>query len=739
MRLTARLAFALAIVGAGCVDVETDPGEGPGDLPPLDGPTVEFDPGNSIIPFPNNLVRDRTTGKVNLPQQCNESPAQTQLRTQVLNTLDGFGTFKVALRFTATEPVDMASLSEHIVLYARDPAGSAAIPVVAFPSMTSRFSADCATPSVVDSVVIVPRVPLQQKTTYVVGVTAGLRTMGGEDFVPSSTWALVRQATNPVTVDQQGNIVAERTPLDATEDAQTLLGLNLLWNAHAQGMAFLADKGVPNDSVLLGWEFTTQTTTDQLDPMATGSPASEIATTPLTGITSVIPGGTPIDAFFCTQVFGLAYPSPECTATCNQVGCANVADVVRGFVSAKDYQTRITGGLNPVPGPWNDPVHPTNPMDAVLVALAVYPTGAAPANGWPTIVFGHGLGSSKESLLAIASQLATAGFASVAIDFVAHGDPARGGRAVQISNDAAIGCDGTVRPSTHPQCFAQILSSNLATTRDNIRQTVVDLQRTIAAARACGTTMCGPLRIDETKVGYMGISLGGIIGTMVNAEANPQLASGVTNVAAVGWVDIIENTLTPQIKCPLVDSLIDAGVITGDKWNPVAMTGICLTDEWKTQPGYQTFAAAARWILDPGDGANFTGKLATRLTLLQEVIPNPAITDNIGDAVVPNVATDQLGALTGRMPAEADMFTGTEGPSAPLLTMPTQSKWLTYKDLPAGGPFPGNDFHHASLLRPSQTGTVPATVAERLGTGRVQTDAIGFLSITICGGACRVP
>src|SRR6185503_12773355 len=56
-----------ALTLGGCPSVTVDSGEG------APQPTVEFDPANKIIPFPNNLLLDPATGKVALPEQCNES------------------------------------------------------------------------------------------------------------------------------------------------------------------------------------------------------------------------------------------------------------------------------------------------------------------------------------------------------------------------------------------------------------------------------------------------------------------------------------------------------------------------------------------------------------------------------------------------------------------------------------------------------------------------------------------
>jgi hypothetical protein len=198
---------------------------------------------------------------------------------------------------------------------------------------------------------------------------------------------------------------------------------------------------------------------------------------------------------------------------------------------------------------------------------------------------------------------------------------------------------------------------------------------------------------------------------------DPTIKAAVLNVAGVGWLDLLENTKTLAFSCPLVDALIDAGVLTGDKSNLAVTpaTGLCTTNAWKAQPGYAQFGSIARWALDPGDGANYTKMLAARKFLLQEVVD---------DHVVPNITSDDMGALTGLAPMIADQFTGAEPASAAITTMPTATKWVRYPTLPAAGAFPGNNYAHGSLLAPAT-----ADVAGALGTGRMQTDAFTFLSI----------
>ena len=772
------LACAL-VLAAGCPDVSKDTNEGP-------VPTVEFDPAaaNPIVPFPNNLAL--VNGKVALPKQACESPAATQIREGILNTLDGFGTYELIMTTTLTAPPDPATVQPtNIVMYKIatgttpvDPASARPVQLNAVPIQTPRFDPNnCSTPTMVDTIAILPSVPLDENSTYVVAVLDGLKPMAGGNYYPSPTWALVRQPTDPVTVDANGHIVAESTPLVPGQDAngngvpdeQELLGLNQLWQLHAPALKFLDATGTITDrhQVLVAWTFTTQTTTDPLDPSVAGSPAAMEPTSKL-GVFVSLAGaaGGPTPTQFLTAA----------GVPCGALPCNAIGQIFGGTFTSPSYQVLgpnpLPGGAM-IPGAWTDPYHPTVQNDnQSLQFFAMTPASAAPAGGYPLVVFGHGLGSSKESLVAIGPQLAAAGFASIAIDFQASGS-----RAVRITNDPTQGCAGTcsvtttttctqasdcptgqtcknavgtaISPTTTQQCYAPILSVDLAADRDNIRQTVLDLERVTLAAKACGPTGCtaanGPaFPIDPAHVDYMGISLGGIIGSTTSAVVPYQ--GSVLNVAAVGWIDIVTNTQSLAIKCPIVNALIDLGVVTGTKWDPTNPTvGACTTNDWTMQPGFQQFSSIAKWILDPADGANFMRLLAPRKFVLQEVVD---------DQVVPNVATGREGLLLGQSAMMADPYNplATPAPSAAITTDLMSSKWVQYQNLPpsdAGTGGFGNTFQHASLLVPDPT-TPGHCVADPtttcmadtdcqgaggnrcifpgpLGTARVQLDALTFL------------
>src|SRR6185369_6194994 len=137
----------------------------------------------------------------------------------------------------------------HVVLYKRatgtmgvDPAAAAPIPFVAQLTTTARYDAACAAATPVPQLVIIPRVPLDQKSTYVIAILDGLKTASGASFQASGTWRLIDTKDDPVTV-KDGLVIADRTPLDPSkdEDRATLLGIDLLWKAHAQGVKFLVE------------------------------------------------------------------------------------------------------------------------------------------------------------------------------------------------------------------------------------------------------------------------------------------------------------------------------------------------------------------------------------------------------------------------------------------------------------------------------------------------------------------
>lgn len=707
----------MVVLGCGCVDVDTDAGEH--QLPPVDGPTALLDPSAGVIPFPNNLVLDPGTGLVNLPAPCDELPAQQLIREQ-LNTLDGFGTFHPSLQTTFTAALDASSLAGRVMMFERlrDGVAVPAEDAVPLPIATRLVDvvqprADCDGSISRHSLIIVPLVPLAQRSTYVVVLRQGIMTSSGKAVLPSPTWALIRQQQDPVVVSN-GEIVTERTPLDPVADRDQLLGLDLLWKAHAPALAFVdTATGLSRSQILLAWELRTQTTIDPLDPTVSGSVAQKLAPDRPAGIASIT-GSQTAPEFLRARLGDQA---------CALVNCDAVGNIVAGAFETPDYQQAMPNPMPqglPIPGAWSDPLAPALVREQAVSLIAFVPATPAPPDGYPVIVFGHDLSRSRNDLFAVGPQLAAAGFVSVAIDWVAHGS-----RAVRISDDATLGCDGTPAPTTAPQCFAPVLSTDLAVTRDNLRQSVLDLLSLLRALDDCADHECGVLDVDPSRMGFWGHGLGAFIGAIA-AATEPRFRASVFSAGGVGLVDWVELTDTLALRCTVVDALISAGVLAGQLSDLTATppTGTCVGDAWRNTPAWLSFATAARWLLDPADGANFVGRQAARPLLLQQVV---------GDTVMPSRVAEQHAGLLGIASADADPSGSPDTVSSAITTAPHAQKWLRYASLPAypTSGFPGNEFGHASPLAPVST-----DVAAILATALMQQDAITYLfnNVTTPGG-----
>jgi hypothetical protein len=727
--------------------VETDASE----TAPVSVPVAEFDPAQSIVPLPSALLMNPATGRLNVPPSCGETPdsAAAGIRAE-LNQLDGFGASKLLLVASFSEPLDPASLEGRVFLVRVADHGVPLNPPQPVPSDVStrigqRATADCQGSVEVPQLVIAPRAALPGSSTYAVWLRSGVLTAAGEEVLASPTWALVRQSQAPVAFPEAAVEPSlpsyNATPFDPAEpaDLASLHGLDQLWRAHAPLLAAV-DQLAPvltpgqttaRNDILLAWAFDTQTIADPLDTSVDGSPANGIVTSgPVLSLPDVPAAGVGAPVTI-EQAYAASFPGVPCASLgCDAIGALYAAGAFSAAPTfpASSYLTGDDCEQVAAPsGAFDDPLAPTLVCQRDLPLVVVVPLAAAPAEGYPTVIFGHGLGRSKEDLLALAGGLARAGIASVAVDALDHG-----ARAVRTSYEASAGCDraGADRPCAEalaptcaPQCYAPLLSPDLAVTRDHLRQTVLDhiaLGRALAACSEPGA--CGSLQVDPARIGYVGQSLGALIGGMSIARS-PDVSAGVLNAGGADWMQIVTDTDTPGIRCPLVDALIAGGALTGEPWNLGANpNALCLGESWKTEPGYLEFVSAARWLLDPADAVNHVGVLA------QAGAPPVLVAEVVGDPVIPNSATDILGGALGLTPVAAQPAGAPPLEPTPAAVAPG-SAWLRYENLDADPAtmFPGNAYAHGSLLAPATPSSSMLEVSGQLGTARMQTDTVSFL------------
>jgi hypothetical protein len=175
-------------------------------------------------------------------------------------------------------------------------------------------------------------------------------------------------------------------------------------------------------------------------------------------------------------------------------------------------------------------INPSKPTNKVWVSVFL-PKTAAPAEGYPVVVFQHGMSGQRGDALAMANTFARKGWATVAIDAIQQGTrgasaTARGDKVVNYKRSGTVyaGPDGfTDRDGDGGNESATDLFGGLfrlAAMRDQFRQSAVDhstLYRVLAASPTLeGLAVDGKApKLDGARVAYFGISLGGILGTLV--------------------------------------------------------------------------------------------------------------------------------------------------------------------------------------------------------------------------------
>src|SRR5262249_30017677 len=186
-------------------------------------PFMAFNPANGRIPFPNDILRNPVTGKVNLPINPS-APAQIQKLTMELNQLTGFSTTG-----SATALVDL-------------PAGDALDPTSdgvhsTMPNTTITIAGN--------AVALTPNLPLGESTQYFVAITTELHDTAGNPVEPPPLMVFLR-GQGPL-FDGMHSTVAELSDAQAAQ-------LEPLRRALNQAIDVV---GIPREALAIAWGFTT--------------------------------------------------------------------------------------------------------------------------------------------------------------------------------------------------------------------------------------------------------------------------------------------------------------------------------------------------------------------------------------------------------------------------------------------------------------------------------------------------
>jgi Pla-1/cef family extracellular lipase len=316
-------------------------------------------------------------------------------------------------------------------------------------------------------------------------------------------------------------------------------------------------------------------------------------------------------------------------------------------------------------------------------ASGVSPIEAVPEAGWPVVILQHGITSRKEDFLALTGTLSLAGYATVAIDHPLHGS-----RGFMIDGDmvnasAAVGGD--------PTDYLNLAS--LLTTRDNNRQSVVDVMGLRLGLNAVVDTTGGSVKLNPNDVSFVGQSLGSITGISSVAMSNKSFGEGnpLANFDSMFAFNSAVfsvpggGTAAFLLESVAFGNLIKSNLLAASSADFVAFVGQYaqaneLTAEQALVPAYVEFYAgldaatkasvdatfaqftfAAQTITDASDPNNFAGLLAENSDfVIHEVIGGGTNDDGstaLPDQVIPNstvnaptfAGTEPLAKFAGAM------------------------------------------------------------------------------------------
>ncbi len=247
------------------------------------------------------------------------------------------------------------------------------------------------------------------------------------------------------------------------------------------------------------------------------------------------------------DVRGRAYTWSE-PPTCRAMGAMRACE---GVFEASDYRTDEAIDTPDAKATWRLPV-----------SIWLPSVGDAP---YPTLIFGHGIGDRRQSGRYIAEALAQLGIAVIAADALRHGE-----HPSAIPND--------------PQPALSFLGLNLTglkvdtrALRGNFNQTTVDRLQLVELIRdAPDVDGDGAPDLDADRLGYWGISLGGMLGPSL-LSLSDAMKVGVLSVAGGRLMLFVTDTAQIAQLRPVLENL-SGGADRLHRLLPVAQALVDLAD-----------------------------------------------------------------------------------------------------------------------------------------------------------------
>jgi dienelactone hydrolase len=301
-------------------------------------------------------------------------------------------------------------------------------------------------------------------------------------------------------------------------------------------------------------------------------------------------------------------------------------------------------------------------MDTVWMSVAL-PMGDV--SHVPVVVFQHGFGGDRSGMFAIADALCAQGIAVAAIDIPFHGMRANPNGAASLDMlhtfGATTGPDlfGDMGGTAVYVAFVGVIDStgpyvafHPTYPRDQFRQSALDIEAMVNVLDRGDwsgvAAMGGPATVgfSDQPIGFVGVSLGGIIGTIF-VENEPRVGAAVLNVTGGELTNLVafSNSFNPRFFPILLPQV----GIDGNRY----ATDVADTDYMTAPPRFLPEIALYQTLLDRGDSMAYAPLLATQAK-------NVLFQMAFDDETVPNQATESLAraagaSMIGRMPRYADL------------------------------------------------------------------------------------
>lgn len=582
------------------------------------GPVFDLASGN--IPMPNDLAfkYDPNDGTINLPNDKNGDSIPDNPLIAAINTLDGASTSNpMIIKFGMS--LDPASLvvGDTIRIFEVTKAGPAVTGVAR--EVTAAEIIVKVLGKNADTLAIIPFPPLKESASYEVVLTTGIKDTAGKTAETSTGYNIVR-STAPL-----------KGPLSRLEPVRL----------HINNLELIAQsQGIKANNIVLSWLFSTQSTTAVLNGVAADATAGTL--------------------LMASMEINTSHESAIAVAPSNvyaELAFTGVADIHVGTLDIP-YYLEAPSAQNPIAprtGYWKGmggssltrynttPIATQTLTVPVIMSVPNASSGTTkPANGWPLVMYQHGITRYRTDMLMYADSLAKAGFAVIAIDLPLHGvpkvladgsnNPFHASKTSSLSDaepsfdvdyinnvTQAPGPDGIIDGSGAHYINLQ----SVLTARDNTRQGVSNL---LVLRRSLGSIA----DIDTSKVSFIAHSLGGVVGI-------PYLG--------------VEDKVTPSA---LITTGASISTIIRDSatYGPTVKGGFLAGDPTRTETDYATFLQGAQWVLDSSDPVNFAmDAAATHPIYMTEVIGDGAT--HSFDTTIPNSSTEILAALIQAQAASA--------------------------------------------------------------------------------------